>query len=436
MTIAGATYRSWGRPPAKAEPKAIRLRWRDEGFPVARPVLPYGNGRSYGDSCLAGEGTFVDLRGLDRFIAFDEETGLLRCESGVLLADILAHFVPRGWFVPVTPGTQFVTLGGAIANDVHGKNHHRAGSFGHHVRSLELLRSDGTRIVCSLEENADWFAATIGGCGLTGIILWAEVTLKRVPGPAVDAEALRFSSIDEFLELSRASHNSHEYTVAWIDALSPGKDGARGVFFRGNFAVDQRQVAAARKKPGLPFTPPVSLLSKRTVKVFNAVYYHWPRRSRGHVHYERYFYPLDAVANWNRVFGTRGFYQYQCVVPNGDAVDAIRALIARVSKAGEGSFLSVLKVFGDHKPAGWLSFPRPGVTLALDFPDRGEETLALLDALDEITAEAGGAVYPAKDARMKAVDFQRSFPFWRRLERYRDPAICSDFWRRVVVSQI
>ncbi|WP_159589034.1 FAD-binding oxidoreductase [Chelativorans xinjiangense] len=434
MTNANAAYRSWGRPQSEAGKRVVRLWWRDQAFPADRPALPFGNGRSYGDSCLAREGALIDLRGLDRFISFDDDTGLLRCEAGVLLSDILAHFVPKGWFLPVTPGTRFVTLGGAIANDVHGKNHHRAGSFGHHVRRLELLRSDGTRIACSPNESADWFAATIGGCGLTGVILWAEIALRRVPGPAMEVDTLRFSGVDEFLELSRASHNSHEYTVAWIDALNPGRDGARGLFFRSNFAADQRPVAAPRPKPGLPFTPPVSLLPKPAVRLFNTATRRWPRRSRQYVHYERSFYPLDAVPNWNRLFGRRGFYQYQCVVPYS-AAEAIGELIARVARAGEGSFLSVLKVFGDHKPVGWLSFPRPGLTLALDFPDRGERTLKLLDTLDEITAEAGGAVYPAKDARMDAQTFQRGFPSWRRLEDYRDPAICSDFWRRVAVPQ-
>lgn len=434
MTNADAAYGSWGRPQSDPRARVARLRWRDGEFPSDRPVLPFGNGRSYGDSCLARAGTLIDLRGLDRFIAFDDDTGLLRCEAGVLLSDILAAFVPRGWFLPVTPGTRFVTLGGAIANDVHGKNHHRAGSFGHHVRRLELLRSDGTRRICSPQENDDWFAATIGGCGLTGVVLWAEIALQRVPGPAMEVDTRRFSSIDEFLALSRAAHNSHDYTVAWIDALSPGRDGARGLFFRSNFAADQRPVAAPRPKPGLPFTPPVSLLPKAAVGLFNTAIRRWPRRARQYVHYERSFYPLDAMPHWNRLFGRKGFYQYQCVVPYAAAA-AIGELIARVARAGEGSFLSVLKVFGDHKPAGWLSFPRPGLTLALDFPDRGERTLALLDTLDEITGAAGGAVYPAKDARMDARTFQRGFPSWRRLEAYRDPAICSDFWRRVAGLQ-
>jgi FAD/FMN-containing dehydrogenase len=421
-------YRSWGRPSVSNGRRAIRLRWRDEALPLdGGPFLPFGNGRSYGDSCLNGGGALIDMRGLDRFISFEPHSGVLRCEAGVLLNDILARFVPDGWFLPVTPGTRFVTIGGAIANDVHGKNHHRGGSFGHHVRGFELLRSDGTRLICSPTTNADWFAATIGGLGLTGVITWAEIALKPIPGPAVDVETIRFTGIDEFLDLSRAAHNSHEYTVAWVDALSKG--GLRGLFFRGNHARADGPLAAPRRRPGLPVTPPFSLLPKPAVRLFNSAIYRLPRRPRQKQHYEVFFYPLDGIADWNRLYGRKGFFQYQCVIPSNNA-DAIRELVDRVAQTQEASFLSVLKVFGDQPAAGWLSFARPGITLALDLPDRGKPTQLLLDRLDEITREAGGAVYPAKDARMSPATFERGYPNWRRLEQYRDPALLSDFWRR------
>lgn len=399
-------------------------------------LLPFGNGRSYGDCCLNLDGMLIDPRGLDRFIAFDPERGVLRCESGVLFADILRLLVPRGWFLPVTPGTRFVTLGGAIANDVHGKNHHRAGSFGHHVLRFELLRSDGTSLICSPDENADWFAATIGGLGLTGLVLWAEIQLMPVQGPAMDSETIRFAGVDEFFELSRSSHDSHEYVVAWIDCLRPLSQGVRGLFFRANHAAEAAPaVSAPRRKPGLPFTPPVSLLPRPAVALFNTLTYHRSREGRALEHYESFFYPLDAVANWNRLFGRRGFFQYQCVVPHQGGKAAVEALLDRVAQAGEGSFLSVLKVFGERPSRGWLSFPRPGITLALDLSDRGQRTLDLLDRLDEITMAAGGAVYPAKDARMSAETFRKSFPRWRELEAYRDPAFMSGFWRRVAGAQ-
>lgn len=395
-------------------------------------MLPFGNGRSYGDSCLNDRGTLIDARGLDRFIAFDARSGILRCEAGVLLSEILEVALPLGWFVPVTPGTSLVTVGGAIANDVHGKNHHRAGSFGHHVRCFELVRSDGTRRICSASENSDWFAATIGGLGLTGLIAWAELALKPAPGPGIEAETIRFASLEEFFELSRVSHDRYEYIVAWIDSLAGGKRLGRGLFMRGNHAAAGAvSPDPPRRGPGVPFTPPFSLVHRPFMRAFNALYYRKPRRPSQNIHYQAFFYPLDGIAHWNRLFGPRGFFQYQCVVPVGEGPRAVRELLREAARAGSASGLSVLKVFGDHSPAGWLSFPRPGVTLAMDFPNRGRRTLALLDALDEITLSAGGAVYPAKDARMSATTFSHGFPQWKRLESYRDPGFSSNLWQRV-----
>lgn len=428
-------YRSWSRPSARTTQAVVHLRCRDEALPPPDKngsFLPFGNGRSYGDSCANGGGTLIDTRGLDRLIAFDAESGVLRCEGGVLLSEILRLFVPKGWFLPVTPGTSHVTVGGAIANDVHGKNHHRAGSFGHHVRSFELLRSDGTRLLCSPSTNADWFAATVGGLGLTGLIVWADVVLKPIKSPAVAVETIRFDGIDEFLELSRASHNSHEYTVAWIDAVRSRRGGARGLFFRGNHSLStERRVRPPTRLPGLPFTPPFSLVPKAAVGLFNSAIYRRPRPRHEVVHFQPFFYPLDAVSHWNRLYGRRGFFQYQCVLPFSGSADTVGELIGRVAHVRQASFLSVLKVFGDHPPIGWMSFARPGITVALDIPDRGPSTLDLLQSLDEVTRQAGGAVYPAKDARMSRPTFVQGFPQWQRLERYRDPAFMSDFWRRV-----
>lgn len=425
-------YRSWGCIPEEA-PQARRMRWRDELLPnTAASLLPFGNGRSYGDSCLNNNGMLLDTRGLNRFIAFDTAQGILRCEAGVLLSDILEHSVPRGWFLPVTPGTRFVTVGGAIANDVHGKNHHRSGSFGHHIRCFELLRSDGSRLLCSPEENPDWFAATIGGLGLTGLIVWAEIKLKTVPGPFIEAETIRFGCLEEFFELSRESHAHYEYTVAWIDSFARGKTLGRGLFMRGNHAPGTVNSPTGRRlKLGVPFTPPYSLVQPPLVKAFNILYYHKPLGRVRKAHYEAFFYPLDGIGQWNRLFGPRGFFQYQCVLPAESGLEATRELIRRVARAGAASFLSVLKVFGNQRPAGWLSFPRPGVTLAMDLPNRGQPTLKLLQELDEITSAAGGAVYPAKDGRMSSALFRRGFPNWPQLESYRDPVFSSNFWQRV-----
>ncbi|RMC33659.1 FAD-binding oxidoreductase [Paracoccus alkanivorans] len=437
MTEGTRQYRSWGRPDA-ALSRAFRPRWRDFELPGDEGrVLPFGNGRSYGDSCLNPGGSVIDMRGLDRFISFDTETGVLACEAGVLLDEILRVIVPRGWFLPVTPGTRFVTLGGAIANDVHGKNHHLAGSFGHHLRRFELLRSDGTRRICSADENADWFAATIGGLGLTGLITWAEIALKPVHGPAIETEVEQFTDLDRFLELSDAAHDDFEYTAAWIDSTRPDPGDMRGLFFRGNHApAGTPAPAAPRPLPGPPFTPPFSMVPSLVVRPFNFLTYAKPRAPRGIAHYEPFFYPLDRVANWNRLFGRRGFFQHQSVVPRAVAREAVGALIGKVAGTNSGSTLSVLKVFGDATPRGLLSFPRPGVTLALDIPDRGARSLELMADLDRVVMEAGGAIYPAKDARMDPAVFRQGFPRWQEFETYRDPGFSSGFWRRVMEENL
>jgi len=435
MTLAGE---SWGRYP-RAHQHILVPEGRNAPPPhVAGKWLPYGNGRSYGDSCLNDGGTLLHTRRLDHHIQFDETTGVLRCESGVQLADIIAIALPRGWFLPVTPGTRFVTVGGAIANDVHGKNHHRHGSFGEHVRAFELLRSDGSRLRCTPEENAELFRATIGGLGLTGMVTWAEIALRRVPGPWLDAENRRFDSLADFFRISAESDATHEYTVAWIDCLAGGKSAGRGVFSRANHA----QAPATMTEPAprarkFPVTPPVSLVNPLSLRLFNA--WHWRKHSpKPHSelgHYLPFFYPLDAIEGWNRMYGPRGFLQYQCVVPPKDAQAVVAELLARIRRRGSGSFLAVLKQFGDRAPAGMLSFPRAGATLALDFPiDGGGRSFALLEELDEVVAAAGGAVYPAKDARMRGERFRTYFPRWQEFQAYMDPAISSGFWRRMMDS--
>ena len=395
-------------------------------------MLPFGNGRSYGDSCLNDGGLLLDARGLDRLISFDVERGVLRCEAGVMLSDILELAVPRGWFLPVSPGTKFVTVGGAIANDVHGKNHHCAGTFGCHVRQFELLRSDGSRRLCSKSENPEWFSATIGGLGLTGVILWAELELHRVHGPTMAIETMRFADLKEFFRLTDESDANFAYTVAWVDCASRGKALGRGIFTRGNHAgSDANPTRAPGDGLGVPVELPGTLVSNTVVRTFNAWYYHRPRPRFRHVHYDTFFYPLDRIQNWNRIYGPRGFLQYQCVVGLENGREAVHELLSRIATAGGGSFLAVLKVFGRIRSPGLLSFPRPGITLALDFPNRGSPTMHLLDRLDEIVRDSRGAVYPAKDARMSAASFQHYFPNWRSFCEYRDPGFSSSFWRRV-----
>ncbi|HET8869346.1 MAG TPA: FAD-binding oxidoreductase [Aquabacterium sp.] len=407
--------------------------------------LPFGNGRSYGDSNLNPGAGLLRTTRLDRFIDFDPASGVLRCEAGVLLSDILRLVVPQGWFLSVTPGTQFVTVGGAIANDVHGKNHHVAGSFGNHVRSFELLRSDGSRRLCSPQENAEWFKATIGGLGLTGVITWAEIQLRRIANPWMDSETLRFRSVEEFFELSAASEASHEYTVSWIDCAFAGRRLGRGLFNRANHAaaICQPQWLDRDLPAGVlehtrtvPFTPPVSLVNQASLKAFNILYYHRQRDDvrRELQHYRPFFYPLDALLQWNRIYGPRGFYQYQCVIPPEGALKATKRLLEVIAASGQGSFLAVLKQFGHVPSLGMLSFPEPGTTLALDFPNRGGRLHRLFDALDQIVLEHGGRLYPAKDGRMPASVFQAGYPQWRDFQTFVDPRISSGFWRRVMES--
>jgi len=436
------SYQSWGRLP-HANPTAVRRPyWRSElaelDFGPA-PALPYGLGRSYGDSCLNDGGLLIDTSGLSRLIDFDIERGILRAEAGVSLAQLLAVIVPRGWFLPVSPGTRFVTLGGALANDIHGKNHHRAGTFGRYARRFELWRSDGSRQECSPDENAELFRATIGGLGLTGLISWVEIQLVRIASPYLRMERIRFRSLDEYLALENESSSDYEYTVSWIDCLRSGP--TRGLFQRANFAEN----GSAPSKDGnarrtrlvlrVPFDLPSFALDSTALKLFNRAIFQLQRSDRmaRTTHYAPFFYPLDRVLDWNRIYGKRGFYQYQFVVPS-EAEAVFREILFRISSSRQGSFLVILKKFGAAISPGMLSFPREGLTLALDFPNRGRTTLELLDDLDQIVQRAGGRVYPAKDARMSAASFQIYYPQWKAFSRYTDPRFSSSFWRRVTAG--
>jgi FAD/FMN-containing dehydrogenase len=433
---------SWGRWP-RTEQGIVPIRTRFEPLPKLRSLLPYGNGRSYGDVCLNAGGTLLATRTMDRLINFDPTTGILECESGVLLSEIIELLLPRGWFPAVAPGTAFVTVGGAIANDIHGKNHHLVGSFGHHVLSFELLRSDGEVLQCSAADNAKWFHATIGGMGLTGLIRTVRLRLRAVTGPWIAGDCRRFQSISEFFDLSAASDHEYEYTVAWLDSTAhpPG----RGVFMRGNHVSASEAFARggtareprAGKMLRVPLTPPISPLFGASVKLLNACYY-WRRsaqQNRAVWHYQDFHFPLDRILDWNRLYGPLGFFQYQCALPNETARPALSDILALIARARQSSCLSVLKQFGTTPSLGLMSFARPGVTLALDFPNRGALTLRLLESLDSITRQAGGAVYPAKDARMSAISFQQYFPAWQNFQRYIDPCFSSSFWRRVTAPE-
>jgi FAD/FMN-containing dehydrogenase len=435
LTAPVTSYRSWGRNCRAAHRGVFRPSWADElrRFDDAdAPVLAYGLGRSYGDSCLNDGGYLIDCSAMDHVLAFDASSGILRCAAGISLASILQVAVPRGWFLPVTPGTKFVTIGGAVANDVHGKNHHVAGTIGCHVTQFELMRSDGSRVLCSPRQNPELFAATIGGLGLTGILTWVELRLKPIGSRRITVETLAFHSLNEFLLLTRESEQAcFEYTVAWIDCLS-GRD-SRGIFYRGNHASPGALVGdAAGSGPRVPFALPEFALNRLTVKAFNTLYYVVKSRSKGPelVDYDPFFYPLDAVRDWNLIYGRRGLMQYQCVLPEAEA-DAFQEILRVISDSGEGSFLGVIKRFGAVASPGLMSFPRPGLTLALDFAYRGERTLRLFSQLDFIVQSAHGALYPAKDARMSRQMFEASYPNLQRFLPFVDPHLSSGFWRRM-----
>ncbi len=427
---------SWGRYPRVRETR-VRMHWRDEIEKLAtlgRPVLACGNRRSYGDSALNDGGIVADFSRLNRFVEFDAATGRLVCESGVTIGEILHVCIPRGWTLPAIPGTRFVTVGGAIANDVHGKNHAVQGSFGSGIERLILWRSREGFTECSLEREPALFSATIGGLGLTGVIVEAQLRLIPQRTSHMDMETVPFAGVEEFLALADESDRGWQYTVAWIDGLAPAGKIGRGVFFRANPADSPSGAGIVMANGGLgsvPFDLPGFVVSAPTVRSFNALYRWTHRRARHRVPLESFFFPLDSIEGWNRGYGRRGFLQHQSVVPMAGARASLEALLSAIAQSGEPAFLSVLKTFGRVASPGMLSFPREGATLAMDFPMRGAATLELLEQLDAIVREAGGAVYPAKDARMSRETFQRSFPRLDEFGPHVDPLFSSSFWRRV-----
>lgn len=426
---------SWGRLSSE-EHRVVPLVDRTlvvDALKKTKPGISFGMGRSYGDACLNPGGTLWNTSGMSRLISFDQNLGRLVCEAGVLLQDIQRLMVPRGWMLPVTPGTQLITVGGAIANDVHGKNHHVFGSFGDHIRNLNLVRTDGEVIRCGPEERSDWFFATVGGIGLTGLIATVELQLRRVPGAWLQSETIPFSGLDEFFHLADASETEWEHTVAWIDCLA-GEAG-RGLFMRANHSEASASLPKVRRL-SMPLTPPMSLVNSWTLKPFNWAYYNATKRKAGRstCHYESFFYPLDNVQNWNRMYGPSGFFQYQSVVPRSMGQAAIRDMLREIARSGQGSFLAVLKTFGDRAPSGMLSFPMPGVTLALDFPNRGAKTLELFERLDAVVRRAKGRIYTAKDARMPRDMFESGYPRLGEFLQYRDPGISSGMSRRLIGS--
>ncbi|MGE6783217.1 FAD-binding oxidoreductase [Ensifer adhaerens] len=432
-------HESWGRIDNRVRPGISPDDYEDRlGTLEPEGYLPFGNGRSYGDSCHNDQGHLIESRRHGRILAFDPGTGMMTCEAGVTLRAVLERAIEHRFFLPVTPGTAFVTVGGAVANDVHGKNHHARGTFGNHVAAFRLLRSTGERLTCSPVENPELYAATIGGMGLTGLILTVDLRLMKVPSPHVQQHAIRFENLDRYFALVDGVDAEHEYSVAWIDQLATGARMGRGVLLAGDHADGSCELPDVPKGPKLsvPFSPPFSLLNRATLKGFNEYYFRKvkPGETVTTVPWTSYFYPLDAIGAWNRLYGPRGLYQHQSVYPAENAPEITARLMEAARQAGHASFLTILKRFGGIGSRGMLSFPRPGFTLTLDFANQGERTVKLLDALDRIVIEAGGAINPYKDARMSPQVFEKSFPLWRALEARRDPALVSNFWKRTALA--
>ncbi|MDG9691329.1 decaprenylphosphoryl-beta-D-ribose oxidase [Streptomyces sp. Alain-F2R5] len=448
----GTTWGSvtgWGRT-APTAARLIRPRTYQEAADAvrecgARGGIARGLGRAYGDAAQNAGGAVLDMTGLDRVHAIDADGGTVLCDAGVSLHRLMEVLLPLGWFVPVTPGTRYVTVGGAIGADIHGKNHHVSGSFARHVLSFELLTADGR--VRTVDRGTPLFDATAGGMGLTGVILTATVRLQPVETALMSVDTERATDLDDLMARLTATDHRYRYSVAWIDLLARGARTGRAVLTRGDHApLDalpersraRRDPLAFRtsRLPAAPDLVPDGLLSRTTVGLFNELWYRKaPRVSRGRLQrISTFFHPLDGVPHWNRVYGRGGFVQYQFVVGH-DRADALRRIVRSISEHRCPSFLAVLKRFGEADP-GWLSFPVPGWTLALDVPAGLPGLGAFLDGLDEEVAQAGGRVYLAKDSRLRPELLDAMYPRladFRALRAELDPrgVFVSDLARRL-----
>ena len=423
--------KSWGNNPKVKNQKNINYSKNfsfDDGH-----YLPVGLGRSYGDVGLNENGILISMINTNKIISLDEKNGILNCESGLSIKEILNLIVPKGWFLPVVPGTRNVTIGGAIANDIHGKNHHRVGTFGNYVKSIKLLRSDGSILHCDEEENRDYFVATIAGLGLTGIIISAEIYLKRITSKYIDVTTFKFNSLDEYWEINSKCEEKYEYTVSWVDCLYGSKDSLRGVYLAGNHKkYFERKKYFEDINITFPFTPPFSLVNNFTLKILNQFYFSLNSDTKDFIqHYKNFFFPLDVINNWNRAYGRKGFFQYQFVVPKENGPQTIQKILEIIKINNQIPALGVLKNFGANKSIGLNSFPLEGVTLSLDFPNKGEKTKKLFNELNNIIFQNNGRIYPAKDAFMNPEEFKESYIEFKNFRKYVDPKFSSSFWKRV-----
>jgi decaprenylphospho-beta-D-ribofuranose 2-oxidase len=413
-----ATLEGWGRLPVPG----YEVVGEDLSRLTENAVLTRGLGRSYGDSALPppDRREVVGSVLADRMLSFDPETAILRAEAGLSLHELIRVLHPRGFFPPVTPGTKFVTLGGAVASDVHGKNHHVDGTFGNHVTALRMRISDGRTIECRPDLHEDLFWATVGGMGLTGHILEVELRLQRTPSPWIKSESERIPNIDAFMRALDESARNWPMTMGWIDCLSRGRNMGRGILMRGRWATAEeapKHFPKPKRRLSVPFVFPGFVVNPLSMKLFNFAYYwkHWRRRFEGVIHPEPFFWPLDAIYHWNRGYGPRGFTQHQCVLPREKGPDAAIRFLDLLTRRGGASVLCVIKDCG-AEGKGILSFPKPGISIALDIPVR-DDTQALVDALNEFVIAEGGRIYLTKDAFTRAEHFAAMEP---RLARFQE----------------
>jgi decaprenylphospho-beta-D-ribofuranose 2-oxidase len=448
VEITSMELSGWGRYPRAQSSVQIPEKVSEIDLRVSRQLIARGMGRSYGNAAMLDNGVVVLTERLNRSISFCESTGLLTAEAGLTLADVLEVCVPRGWFPSVVPGTRWVSLGGCVAADIHGKNHHRVGAFGNYVKELELLIANGVKMRCSPANNPDLFWATVGGMGLTGIITQVVVQLFPIESPWIIAQHHQAKDLDMSLEMLDSPLWDDAYTVAWFDCLARGKSLGRSILIRGHHATNEelpselrpRKVGSSRPPLSLKFDSPRWLLNSLTVGAFNSAFYRWQgtRTEPFLCHPYRFFFPLDRIKDWNRLYGKRGFVQYQCVLPPTTARASLQLLLQETHQSGRASFLAVLKRFGPQGQ-GLLSFPMEGYTLTMDFPVNNPELFSFLDRLDEIVVKHGGRVYLAKDARMRAEMFRAMYPGfveWSLAKKKIDPQnrFDSDLARRLEMT--
>lgn len=437
----------WGNYPSSTASVYRPERYQELNI-FENPTLARGLGRSYGDAALNSQGDVILMERLNRFLSFDEKTGLLRAEAGISLKEVLEVFTNRGWFVPIVPGTKYVTLGGCFAADIHGKNHHIDGSFSNYVQEIELILGDGSRKCCSRKQHADLFWASAGGMGLTGII--SEMTLQLVPIETayVKVTHRHAPNLDAIFELLEDKKYEEQYSVAWIDCLATGKDFGRSILMTGHHAK-KSEVEHQKKDPlkiplkrqlSIPFNCPSWVLNTWSVRAFNSAYYALQKRKTEPfiIDYDSYFFPLDVIHNWNKLYGKTGFVQYQLVVPSKTARLAIHDILTLSSTNRCASFLAVLKKFGPEGQ-GLLSFPHEGYTLALDIPLKDPSLFDLLNRLDEVVLKYEGRLYLAKDARMKSDTFRAMYPrypLWQAIKAQVDPdgKFVSDLSKRLQIE--